>query len=132
MKAIDTNVLVRFLLNDDPAQSTKAKSLFLETEKRGESILIADLTVLEMIWVLRSAYRLARHQILVAIQKLAGLAIVRFQDPDVVTRFIETALKEKGELDDLFIGVVARANGAETTVTFDKNAAKSSLFTLLK
>ena len=54
MKALDTNILVRFVTKDDKAQADKVLSLFKEAENRGEEFWIPLVVVLEMIWVLEA------------------------------------------------------------------------------
>ncbi len=56
MKALDTNVLVRFLVQDDEIQASKVDQLFASAEQGKETLFIPLLVVLELIWVLQSAY----------------------------------------------------------------------------
>ena len=56
MNAIDTNVLVRFLVNDDPVQSAEVRQLFAIAERERAMFYVALLVLLETIWVLESAY----------------------------------------------------------------------------
>lgn len=69
MIAVDTNILVRYAVNDDPVQSQQAKALL----KKAESIFVSKTTLLEFEWVLRSAYKLPRESILHSILTICGL-----------------------------------------------------------
>jgi predicted nucleic-acid-binding protein len=69
MIAVDTNILVRYAVNDDPAQSQQAKALLKNTD----AIFISKTTLLEFEWVLRSAYKLPRESILHSILTIYGL-----------------------------------------------------------
>jgi predicted nucleic-acid-binding protein len=71
MIAIDTNIVVRFLTEDDPIQFKQAVKLFNELD-----LFIADSVVLEMKWVLRFAYKFSPVEIVSAFRKLLGLANV--------------------------------------------------------
>jgi len=57
MIALDTNVLVRFLVEDDEKQSQKATRLIRNAQKRGEPLFISDIVMCEVVWVLSTSYR---------------------------------------------------------------------------
>src|SRR4029450_8321439 len=71
MKALDTNVLVRFLTQDDPQQSRRANQYIERVVERGESCLINLIVLCEMVWVLESAYRYPKA----AIVALVGIVL---------------------------------------------------------
>jgi len=112
MIAVDTNVVVRLLTGDDPAQATVARSLFAS-----ESIWIAKTVLLETGWVLRSLYGLQEREVCEALTRLLGLKNVRVEDEDSVAAAL--ALTTHGiELADA-IHLSSRPSGAQF-VTFDK------------
>ena len=76
MVAIDTNIIVRFLTNDDPVQYKKAFKLVKNNE-----IFIADTVILETEWVLRFAYEFKPEQIASALNKLFGLPNIYINHP---------------------------------------------------
>lgn len=130
MKAIDTNIIVRFLIKDDAKQSFAVKKMFETIEERGEKLWLSSQVVLEVIWVLRSCYRASREEILTAVRTCMDMVIFKFEDEELIEHFYFSALKSMIELDDLLIGLRARKS-CEFTWTFDKNSAKSDLFKLL-
>jgi len=67
MKALDTNVVVRFLVGDDQAQAQKVYLLFKEAEKYKQEFYISILVVLEVIWVIESVYHIRRDELLASI-----------------------------------------------------------------
>jgi predicted nucleic acid-binding protein len=75
MTAVDTNVLVRLLIDDDPGQVAAARALFA-----AESIWIANTVLLETGWVLRSLYGFDEPAISAAFQKLLALPNVHVDD----------------------------------------------------
>jgi predicted nucleic-acid-binding protein len=81
VRAIDTNVLVRFLTKDDPEQYTKARALI-----EGGDIFVATTVLLEAEWVLRSGYEYARIDIINALRSFAGVAGVTLESPDVTAQ----------------------------------------------
>ena len=132
MKSLDTNVIIRFLVNDDKRQAEAVKSLFIKAENSGELFFISNPVILEILYVLDSVYGYERNQILTALQALLLMKILRFENPDVLQSLVESGGKIKIELEDLFIGIIAKESGCESTITFDKKAARSPLFQILE
>lgn len=79
MKAVDTDVLIRFLANDDPEQARRALAL-LNTH----SVWVAKTVLLETAWVLRSLYQFEAPRIADAFERLLGLSDVHAEDPRAV------------------------------------------------
>lgn len=84
MIAVDTNVLVRFITNDDPAQANRARRLI-----EAGPVFVAKTVLLELEWVLRGAYGLDRPTILKAVRGLLGLPTVTAEDALNVARAVE-------------------------------------------
>ena len=120
MIAIDTNIIVRFLANDDAVQYKKAYNLFNKHD-----IFIADTVILETEWVLRFAYDFKANQIASALTKLFGLPNVHINHPSLVAQAI-TWYTQGLDFADAFH--LANSQQCKTFFTFDKkmiNAAKS-------
>jgi len=132
MKSLDTNVIIRFLVNDDREQAEAVKRILLDAEEKGESFFISDPVMLETIYVLDSVYEYQRGEILDAIESMLLMRILSFENPDVIQELVTQGRKIKIELEDLLIGLIPRASGCGTTITFDKKAARSDLFTLIE
>ncbi len=111
MKAVDTNILVRFMLNDDPVQSPMARDLV-------EAGVFVPLTVLlELGWLLQSRYGLAREHLAASLIDLFDVpGIVLDDDPAV--RSAVAAYAKGGDFAD-HIHLVA-AKGVEAFMTFDR------------
>lgn len=131
MKALDTNVLIRFLVNDDRKQSGFVRQLLSDAEKSDGTYLVTLPVVLEVIWVLRSVYELENAHILNAIDQLSLMPVLIFDRADCVQELVRQGTKSGLELDDLLIGVCGRLTGAGTTLTFDQKAAQEPWFELL-
>ena len=82
MKALDTNVIIRFLLNDDKTQAHKVKAIFERAEKTGEQYFVTTPVVLETVWVLSAVYDFSRHEVLHALELLTEMPILDFDDFD--------------------------------------------------
>jgi predicted nucleic-acid-binding protein len=132
VKALDTNVVVRFLVRDDEAQARTARRLVEEAERRREPLWMGNGVLLECLWVLEAAYGCRREEILDAVRALRLMAAIVCESPEAVDEFLQVAQQEKTELDDLLIGVLGRHAGCDTVLTFDPRAGRSGYFSLLK
>lgn len=132
MKALDTNVLIRFLVKDDIRQADIVYRLFKQAEKEKAAFHVPLLVVLETIWVLESVYRASRPDILDAIDALVLMPILDFEAQSAILSLISSARDTKTDLPDLLIGHAAKSSGCEHVLTFDKQAAGHKLFRLLE
>lgn len=132
MIAIDTNVIVRFLVRDDKRQAEAARRRLKLAEKNRERLHIPLIVVLETIWVLESAYDKTRPEILNALRDMRQMSVFEFEADDVIERLIATGEKYKADLADILIACAAHALGCEKGITFDKTAARLPFFELLK
>ena len=125
MIGIDTNVLLRWLLNDDPAQADMAAKVF----DNGETVFLGDIVLAEAAWVLSRSYKRSRRAIASAFRQALDLSCVRVSDRDAVISAL-TAYETGGPgLSDHLIGHLNHAAGCRTTLTFDQQAGDGKLFT---
>ncbi|NOX79919.1 MAG: type II toxin-antitoxin system VapC family toxin [Deltaproteobacteria bacterium] len=132
MQGIDTNILVRFLVDDDKLQSKKVYKLFKKTESNNSELFVPLLVVLELIWVLESAYEIPRADIVESISDLLLMPILKFEHQSALQQFTHSAQKNRYDLSDLVIAYSAKEQGCENVITFDKKVSKSNLFELIK
>ena len=128
MKGLDTNVLVRLLVDEDAAQTQRAVALLESAEGAGESLFVSSLVLLELVWVLESAYACTRAEVLDALTRLTMMQVLRIDRLDAVHRALALARTSKQGLADLLIGACAVAGGCTSVLTFDRAAAASELF----
>lgn len=112
MIAVDTNVLIRLLTGDDPAQQSAARSLF-----ENEQIWIARTVLLETAWVLRSLYGFEESEICGALTRLLGLPRVQVEEAQAVASALALAISGLDLADALHL--TSRPDGA-AFVSFDK------------
>ena len=131
MIALDTNVLVRVLVEDDAAQAARARRLIAACAASGEACFVTTATLCELEWVLDSVYGATRADVAGAVRTLLVTAPFEVEEPALVARAVELYEKGKGDLSDHLIGQVGRARGARTTYTFDRDLRKAEDFTVL-
>jgi predicted nucleic-acid-binding protein len=131
MKAVDTNILIRFLTKDDEKQSEKVRIMFENAEKTGQTFLICTSVVLELIWVLKSVYELSDDDVKMTLEKLLQFPVLEFENGALISKIIGHHEKHIPDISDLLIGLNALVCGCEKTITFDKKASSSQLFEML-
>ena len=96
MIAVDTNVLLRYLLHDDEAQVARANAVF----DAAETVLITDVVLAETVWTLSGRkYRLARAELVAVLERLFSEPNIRFEDDQVVWRALQ-AYKSAAPADE--------------------------------
>lgn len=107
--AVNTNVVLRYLLNDDPAQAERARRLF----GHQDGVLITDVVIAETVWTLLGRrYRTGKAEIMAAIERLLEEALVEFEEDEVIWR----ALQNYRETDADFADALVVQKGAQRCV----------------
>lgn len=127
---IDTNVLVRYLTQDD-AKQAQAAALFLEAlsvERRG---FVSNIVVVELIWVLSRTYKEPRQAIAAILTELFSMPVLVFESPVLLHEALVAYRQSTADFSDLLIQASAHAAGCAYTVTFDQNACAQAGMRLL-
>jgi len=128
MIGLDTNVLIRFLVEDDPDQSRRARALIERELAQAEPVLISMLVLLETEWVLRSSYALGKSEVAATISSILDAAEVRVEQEPVVERALAQWRDSSANFADCLIGADHAALGCRATVSFDSKAVKLPTF----
>lgn len=131
MIALDTNVIIRFLVRDDEKQAQLVYARFKQAESAREALFVPLLVVLEIIWVLESAYDKSRQEILDSFDELKSMPILEFEKDRVLQSWLSEGRKSHADLADLLIALAAQSCNCSGVITFDKKASKSPFFRLL-
>ncbi len=134
MKGLDTNVLVRYLAQDDPAQAARATRL-IETElSAADPGFISVVVLVELCWVLKRLYSATPQELVDTVADLLAGAQFHVDQRDAVqasVRHLRERAGSKPDLPDVLIEQIARALGCTETVTFDRKAARGAGMSLL-
>lgn len=131
MVGIDTNVLVRYLTQDDPKQSAVA-TLFIEERLSAENPgFVSAVTLCEIAWVLAMSYGADRKGIRKTVENLLATKQLVIERAELVWKALRASEGAPADFSDALIGQLAIAHGAAKTVTFDRSAAKLPGFELL-
>ncbi len=131
MIAIDTNVLLRFLVMDDPVQAAKAVELVERAVQEQQRVFLSDIVLCETVWVLRSAYRASKRDIVTTLRRLLAEPAFSARNPMAVERSIERYARGSGDFADYLIGEAGAAAGAHTAYTFEKRLRDEPDFALI-
>jgi predicted nucleic-acid-binding protein len=120
MAAVDTNVLVRLLMSDDPTQTRRAMA-FLESHR---PVWVSTVVLVETVWVLSTVYRWSKPQIVVMLHTAVASRDFAFQSAAEVRGALQLYVSGKADFADCLALELARAEGYLPFATFDKSTAK--------
>jgi predicted nucleic-acid-binding protein len=131
MKGLDTNILVRYLTQDDPSQARKANAVIERALAGGERIHIDTIVLCELVWVLRSAYGYDRATVASTLSKLVEAGELSIDDRDRLREAGRRYAAGTGDFADHVLALRGQFAGCDTTLTFDRAHRKSDLFTVI-
>lgn len=126
--ALDTNVLVRFLVRDDEEQHRQARELIEGVIADGGTFFVSEIVLCEVVWVLDASYRVPRQEIVKTLRDLARAKHLRWRAADRVRAAMDAFAEGRGDFADYLIREDGRAAGATALVTFDQNLLKEGGF----
>jgi len=132
MIGIDTNVLVRYLAQDDRHQAVIASNFIENVCSEDNPGFVNLITLCELIWVLKRHYIISPDQITRIMEQLLRTSQLVIQNPQVAWLAIEAFHTSNADFADCIIAQVNRANHCSSTVTLDVDAFKTEGFQLLK
>ena len=131
MRALDSNVLLRYLVGDDLRQTAIAERIIEECRHDEEPLYVPVLVLCETIWVLDRVYQQSKSQIIEAVGTVLMMDLIHLEHDRHVRRAFDQFCNSKGSFPDYLIGEIAAAAGCRDTVTFDKALRGAPGFTIL-
>lgn len=114
---IDTNVLIRHLTGDPPAQAARA-TRYLE---RSEALLLPDLILAEVAYVLESYYEAPRVQVAETLRAVLGFPAIRVVDAELLQRAVEVYDVHRLDFADAYLVACAERAGVGVIASFDRS-----------
>jgi predicted nucleic-acid-binding protein len=118
--AADTNVIVRLLTADDAAEFRHADAFV----KSNKSVFVSNVVLAETVWVLTSAYRYTKKQIVSALEGLLEVPDIELEDDGVVSEALDDYRASTADFSDCLVLAIARARGRTPLATFDRRLAR--------
>jgi len=130
MIGLDTNVLVRYVAQDDPVQSPKATRL-IESLSEDEPGFISLVALIELVWVIQGAYRASKDATITVLEKLLRISVLVVEDAATVARAVRAYAASRADFADCLLERAAHQAGCVEVLTFDAKAAKTAGMTLI-
>lgn len=132
MIGIDTNVLVRYLTEDDETQSVKAIELIDKYTGTNGAIFINNIVVCELIWVLERGYKYSKEEVITVLKSILTTVEFCFEDHKILWVSATEYAVSAGDFADILIGQLNSQNDCTQTFTFEKKASGLSMFTIME
>lgn len=130
MIGLDTNILVRYLAQDDPIQSAKATEIIERRLTEENPGFVSAVAMVETVWVLERAYRLGSDEIAAAIERTLQIDVLVVENEQEVFTAMIGLKQGKGAFADAMILALGARAGCSYTLTFDQKASRLSGFRL--
>jgi predicted nucleic-acid-binding protein len=130
MIGLDTNILVRYLTQDDPIQSLRATEIIERRLTEGNPGFVSIVTMVETVWVLDRAYRLTANEIAAAVERMLQIDVLVLENEQEVFNAMIALKGGQGSFADATIAALARRAGCSCTLTFDRKALRLPGFEL--
>jgi predicted nucleic-acid-binding protein len=131
MIGLDTNVIIRYLMQDDELQFTRAEQIIETSVQRGEFLHVCLTVLCEMVWVLDYTYGLKKEEITQFLEMLLHSDQFEVENRELVMNAFQAYQESTTNFADCLIGLANQQQGCFTTYTFDKKAAKLRTFAKL-
>lgn len=131
MIGLDTNVLVRYLVKDDPKQAEAAARVIRKASRQDEPLFVNHVVLCELVWVLESAYEYPKPDIVEVLEKLLMTKQLRIERKDDIWAALAAYRQGRGDFSDHLLGHMNVSHGCQYTVTFDTALKGSAAFRVL-
>ena len=132
MPGLDTNVLVRWIVDDDPRQATRVQRLFEDAHEQRSPLFVPSTVMLELEWVLRSCYEFDKSAVLAAFNALLETQELEFQDEPALERALSFYRQSSADFADCLHAGQCGSAGRMPMMTFYETAARLPSVELLK
>lgn len=124
MTGLDTNILIRYITQDDPVQSGKATHIIEHKLSTANPGFVSVVTMAEAVWVLDRAYNFTDRQIAAAIERMLQVEVLVVENEQEVFRAMVALKQGRGRFADALIAELGARAGCTHTLTFDKKALR--------
>ena len=128
MIGIDTNVLVRYIVQDDPKQSRIATKLIETSLSATNKGFISSVVLCEVVWVLKRLYRQPKDRLVLVVKTILEAEAFEVEHRDCAWRAYYDSDEGAADFSDYYLARINKTYGASFTVTFDEKAQKHRLF----
>jgi len=131
MIGLDTNVLIRYITQDDPPQAHKATQVVEHLLTASSPGFVSSVVMVELVWVLDRAYGLTATEIAAVLERLLQIEVFAIENEQEIFTAMVALQQGQGSFADALIAAVAARAGCNRTLTFDRRAARLPGFELV-
>ena len=131
MRGLDTNVLVRYLTEDDPKQLRIAERFLEDCREREEPLFLPVVVLCELVWVLSRLYGYPKDRIVSGLEKILDADQFRLEHDALVQQSLVSYRQGRADFSDYLVGEISRQAGCRDTVTLDRGLKGTQGFTVL-
>ena len=124
MIGLDTNVVLRYLVQDVPVQSRRATEIITRRLSEHEPGFVSLVTILEVVWVLKSLYKRSRQEIANDVEMILAADTLEVQNEQQIYHAVVALRNGAGAFEDALIGSLGIWRGCSVTLTFDEKDAQ--------
>jgi len=121
MIGLDTNIIIRYLTQDDVKQSKLVRKFF-EKELADQQGFVTLVTLVEVVWILESCYEQPKSVIIHTLESLLSTTQFAFENSEIIHIAINRFRKGNADFNDAIIAVITEKAGCEKVITFDKKS----------
>jgi len=132
MIGLDTNILIRYLTQDDKEQAALATKLIEEQTGIPHSIFINNIVLCELIWVLDRGYKYKKENIICVLRHIFSTEEFAFENQNILWEALDEFENNSLDFSDALIANINHTKGCKKSYTFDKEASLSRKFSLLE
>ena len=128
MIGLDTNILVRLVMQDEPIQTAQVVDFLSKVKQSGETLLVNNVVLCELVWVLGRGYKVPKEKILSFLNELIHTKEVRFFNKEILRHAIELYKKGQGDFADYLNFATNKEAGCIETYSFDGKLIQEGVF----
>ena len=131
MRGVDTNILVRYLVEDDEGQAARVQRFLTASRFSDEPVFVSCIALCETVWVLQTVHGFRKLEALSQIGNVLETDIFRIEEEGAVRRALKAAREGRGDFADYLMGQLNLDRGCRVTVTFDRALRSDPAFSVL-
>ena len=121
MRFVDTNVFLRFLVNDDPAKADACEALFRKAIAGDEVLCTSDMVIAEIIWVLESYYELKKADIRESVEKILNTRNLDCPNREIIISALSIYVEKNIDFIDAFNAFMLKRDEINEIYSYDKH-----------
>lgn len=131
MIGLDSNILVRYLVQDDPVQSLKTADVIRRSLTKAEPGFVSVVALAETVWVLERSYHFTDSEVAAAVEEILKTDALHVEHAEEAFTAMASLKVGLGDFADALIGAINAQSGCSRTITFDRKALRLPGFELL-